>query len=75
MIRKDAGLYCGPRLRNGEVSAYVGRNQYLEGPKGLVEADLGPGVYASAGVLRSTQNTPLKDHPVATHCEPSALYC
>ena len=26
-------------------------------------------------MFRLTQNTPLKDHPLATHCEPSALYC
>ena len=30
VIRKDAGLYCGPRLRKGEVFAYVGRNQNLK---------------------------------------------
>ena len=29
-IRKDAGLYCGPRLQKGEVFAYVGRNQNLK---------------------------------------------
>ena len=29
-IRKDAGLYCGSRLRSGEVFAYVGRNQNLK---------------------------------------------
>ena len=39
----DAGLYCGPRLRKGEVFAYVGLPQNLKdlkdlrpkGPKGL----------------------------------------
>ena len=36
---------------------------------------MGPGVDASASVLRSTQTTPLKDHPLATHRKPSALYC
>ena len=30
VIRKDAGLYCGSRLRSGEVFAYVGRNQNLK---------------------------------------------
>ena len=30
MIRKDAGLYCGPRLRKGEVFAYVGLPQNLK---------------------------------------------
>ena len=40
-IRKDAGLYCGPRLRKGEVFAYVGLPQNL---KDLI----GPGV----GTLR-----------------------
>ena len=29
-IRKDAGLYCGPRLRKGEVFAYVGLSQNLK---------------------------------------------
>ena len=29
-IRKDAGLYCGSRLRSGEVFAYVGLSQNLE---------------------------------------------
>ena len=29
-IRKDAGLYCGPRLRSGEVFAYVGLFQNLK---------------------------------------------
>ena len=29
-IRKDAGLYCEPRLGKGEVFAYVGRNQNLK---------------------------------------------
>ena len=26
----DTGLYCGSRLRSGEVFAYVGRNQNLK---------------------------------------------
>ena len=30
VIRKDAGLYCGPRLRKGEVFAYVGLPQNLK---------------------------------------------
>ena len=30
MIRKDAGLYCGPRLRKGEVFAYAGLPQNLK---------------------------------------------
>ena len=29
-IRTDAGLYCGSRLRKGEVIAYLGRNQNLK---------------------------------------------
>ena len=29
-ILQDAGLYCGPRLRKGEVFAYVGRDQNLK---------------------------------------------
>ena len=29
-IREDAGLYCGSRLRKGEVFAHVGRNQNLK---------------------------------------------
>ena len=29
-IRKDAGLYCGSRLRSGEVFAYVGSIQNLK---------------------------------------------
>ena len=29
-IRKDAGLFCGPRLRKGEVFAYVGLPQNLK---------------------------------------------
>ena len=29
-IRKDAGLYCGPRLRKGEVFAYVELPQHLK---------------------------------------------
>ena len=33
-IRKDAGLYCGSRLRSGEMFAYVGRNQNLKDLKG-----------------------------------------
>ena len=35
MIRKDAGLYCGPRLRKGEVFAYVGRIHNLKDLKSL----------------------------------------
>ena len=30
ILRKDAGLCCGSRLRKGEVFAYVGRNQHLK---------------------------------------------
>ena len=33
-IRKDAGLYCGPRLRKGEVFAYVGSIQNLKDLEG-----------------------------------------
>ena len=33
-IRKDAGLYCGSRLRSGEVFAYVGSIQNLKDLKG-----------------------------------------
>ena len=29
-LRKDAGLCCGPRLRKGEVFAYVGLPQNLK---------------------------------------------
>jgi hypothetical protein len=29
-LRKEAGLFCGSFLREGEVSAYVGRNQTLK---------------------------------------------
>jgi len=29
-IQKDAGLYCGSRLRSGEVFAYVGSIQNLK---------------------------------------------
>ena len=32
---KDAGLYCGPRLRKGEVFAYVGLPQNLKDLKDL----------------------------------------
>ena len=35
VIRKDAGLYCGPRLRKGEVFAYVGLPQNLKDLKDL----------------------------------------
>ena len=35
VIRKDAGLYCGPRLRKGEVFAYVGHPQNLKDLKDL----------------------------------------
>ena len=41
MIRKDAGLYCGPRLRKGEVFAYVGLPQNLKDLKDL-KAELQP---------------------------------
>ena len=34
-IRKDAGLYCGPRLRKGEVFAYVRSIQNLKDLKDL----------------------------------------
>ena len=34
--RKDAGLYCGSRLRKGEVFAYVGLPQNLKDLKGVV---------------------------------------
>ena len=37
MIRKDAGLYCGPRLRKGEVFAYVGLPQSLKDLKAAHE--------------------------------------
>ena len=40
-----------------------------------LQPTFGPGVYASASVFRLIQNTPLRDHPLATHREPSALYC
>ena len=30
VIRKDAGLYCGPRLRKGAVFAYAGLPQNLK---------------------------------------------
>ena len=33
-IRKDAGLYCGSRLRSGEVFAYVGLSQNQKDLKG-----------------------------------------
>jgi len=31
-IRKEAGLFCGSFLRNGEAFAYVGRIQHLKDP-------------------------------------------
>ena len=34
-IRKDAGLYCGTRLRKGEVFAYVGLPQNLKDLKNV----------------------------------------
>ena len=34
--RKDAGLCCGSRLREGEVFSYVGRNQNLKDLKDLM---------------------------------------
>ena len=42
---------------------------------GLVEADLDPGVRVSMGTFCIPSHAPLEDHPLATHCEPSALYC
>ena len=42
---------------------------------GLVEADLDPGVCVSMGTSWYTFTCPFKDHPLATHSEPSALYC
>ena len=38
MIRKDAGLYCGSRLRKGEVFAYVGSIQNLKDLKESINA-------------------------------------
>ena len=38
-IRKDAGLYCGSRLRKGVVSAYVGSSQNLKDLKYVKEED------------------------------------
>ena len=35
-LRKDAGLYCGPRLRKGDVFAYVGLPQNLKDLKDLI---------------------------------------
>ena len=35
---QDAGLYCGPRLRKGEVFAYVWLPQNLKDPKDLLNA-------------------------------------
>ena len=35
-IQKDAGLYCGPRLRKGEVFAYGGLSQNLKDLKDFV---------------------------------------
>ena len=32
------------------------------------------GVYASE-IFWINSNTPLEDHPLDTHCEPSAIYC
>ena len=40
MIRKDAGLYYGPRLRKGEVFAYVGLPQNLKDLKDLKHCGL-----------------------------------
>ena len=42
---------------------------------GLVEADLDPGVCVSMATIGIPSHTPLEDHPLATHSEPSALYC
>ena len=42
---------------------------------GLTGPTWGPGVCASAFPDGDTSYTPLDDHPLATHCEPSALHC
>jgi len=42
---------------------------------GLVETDLDPGVCVSMATIGIPSHTPLEDHPLATHREPSALYC
>jgi hypothetical protein len=49
-IRKDTGLYCGSRLRKGEVFAYVGLSQNLKDLKDL-GSQLVPGGMSMAGAL------------------------
>ena len=58
-IRKDAGLYCGSRLRKGEVFAYVGRNQNLKDLKGRAP----PPLSAELGV-QLTQSRTLPGQPM-----------
>ena len=57
MIRKDAGLYCGPRLRKGEVFAYVGLPQNLKDLNGrdvTKNVDLFPGQeYRGTSLIRN----------------------
>ena len=45
VLRKDAGLYCGPRLRKGEVFVYVGSIQNLKDLKDLKDP---PGARATS---------------------------
>ena len=42
---------------------------------GLYRPTWGPGVRVSAFPLGDTSYAPLEDHPLAIHCETSALYC
>ena len=71
-------LFCISFLRKGEVLAYVGRIHNLKDLKDHLQKPAltwGPGVRVSAFPDGDTSYAPLEDHPLATQCEPSALYC
>ena len=74
-IRKAAGLYCGPRLRKGEVFAYVGLPQNLKDLKDPRGASsllvlLGDGLALERLVIYCQTTGASAAH--ATHC---ATYC
>ena len=83
-IRKDAGLCCGSRLRKGEVFAYV---QLPENPKDLKNLKkplnhlIPLWAFSRLWAWCVCEHDPLDEleypieDPLATHREPSALYC
>ena len=72
-----AAILCtgGPDAIRKEAWPFHRTSSGFDTTMGLVEADLDPGVWVSMETIGIPSHTPLEDHPLDTHCEPSALYC